>query len=44
MVEVFVKVFFNDVEWIIGYRMIFLKVNRLFLMVDLYVVMVGFKF
>lgn len=43
MIEVLVKVFFNDVEWIIGYRMIFLKVNRFFLMVDLYVVMVVFK-
>lgn len=39
MTEALAKAFLNDVEWTIGHRMIFLKVNRSFSMADLHVVM-----
>ena len=41
MAEAFAKAFLNDVEWTIGHRMIFLKVNRSFSMANLHVVMAG---
>ena len=43
MTEAFAKAFLDDVEWTIGHRMIFLKVDRSFSMADLHVLMAGSK-
>jgi len=43
MTEALAKALLNDVEWTIGHRMIFLKVDRSFSMADQHVIMTGSK-
>jgi len=43
MTEALAKALLNDVEWTLGHRMIFLKVDRSFSMADQHVIMTGSK-